>query len=317
MAPCTSKLLLSAGKGGRLRPKNQKLWNSNRNLAALSSSMARMGWPDTWALIDWDSLTTVRYYMAVAMNMLYQTKLRERHKRVWDELNYAWLATFSCDLHTVRVELWPETGLFAFTQDQSNWLTNTLLFLKAGTGRPRWVSAPKSAPVSSRSRASNRVQRSPVSSSSGWVVVSSNSPSFLGRVPFQDGDSNHCWYCAGMLKTARAFFSDTAEKHASPAPASACTADHSITLAENSKLICLSLPRRFSNLSDLQRFLQLWLILQIFHQTLNILVILILFFVSQSLKTRWAWQPSRSNCCVFLSGSASNLWSGFNISFVV
>ncbi len=53
------------------------------------------------------------------------------HKRVWDELNYAWLATFSCSLHTVRVERWPKTGPFAFTPespDQSNWLTNTLLF---------------------------------------------------------------------------------------------------------------------------------------------------------------------------------------------
>jgi hypothetical protein len=107
-----------------------------------------------------------------------------------------------------------------------------------------------SPPVSSRSRASNRVQRSPVSSSSGGVVaissrggVSSNSPRFLGRVPFQDGDSDHCWYCAGMLKTARAFFSDTAEKHASPAPAR--TADHSIRTCRKFKTDMLELARTF------------------------------------------------------------------------
>ena len=95
--------------------------------------------PDTWALLDWDSIAfpsdaainicTARCYMAVAMIMLYQTELRERHKCVWDELIYAWLAMFSCDLHTVGVERWPETGQFAFTPDQSNWLTNTLWIL--------------------------------------------------------------------------------------------------------------------------------------------------------------------------------------------
>jgi hypothetical protein len=42
---------------------------------------------------------------------------------------------------------------------------------------------------------------------------------FLGRVPFQDEDLDNCWNCAGMLKTACVFYSDTAEKHASPAPA--------------------------------------------------------------------------------------------------
>ncbi len=46
--------------------------------------------PDTEALMDWDSsafpsdavinICTVRCYMAVAMIMLYQTELRERHK---------------------------------------------------------------------------------------------------------------------------------------------------------------------------------------------------------------------------------------------
>jgi hypothetical protein len=87
--------------------------------------------PEAWALLDWDSITfptdpainirSVRYYLAVAMIMWYQANLslRDKHKRVWDELNYAWLATFLCDLHAVGLEKWPETGPFAFDKNQS------------------------------------------------------------------------------------------------------------------------------------------------------------------------------------------------------
>ena len=111
-----------------------------------------------------------------------------------------------------------------------------------------------SSPVSSRSHVFNRVQRSPVLSSSSRVIstsargrVSSNSPRFLGRVPVQDGDSDNCWYCAGMLKTARAFVFDTAEKHASPAPA--CTAessaDHPVRNCRKIKGDMLELARTF------------------------------------------------------------------------
>jgi hypothetical protein len=89
-----------------------------------------------------------------------------------------------------------------------------------------------------------------MSSSGGGIVsssfrggVSSNAPRFLGRVPYQDGDADHCWYCAGMLKTARAFFSDTAEKHASPAPAR--TADHPIRTCRKFKADMLDLARTF------------------------------------------------------------------------
>ena len=69
--------------------------------------------------MDWDSIAfpsnpainiaSVRYYMAVAMILWYQADLREKHKRVWEELrvNYAWMATFSCDLHDVGLEKWP------------------------------------------------------------------------------------------------------------------------------------------------------------------------------------------------------------------
>ena len=69
--------------------------------------------------------------------MWYQADLREKHKRVWDELIYAWLATFSCDLHAVGLEKWPVTGPFAFDEAQSKWLTDTLRFLMLSAGPPR------------------------------------------------------------------------------------------------------------------------------------------------------------------------------------
>ncbi len=77
-----------------------------------------------------------------------------------------------------------------------------------------------------------------VASSSG-VAGSFNSSLFVDRVPFQDGDLDHCWYCAGMLKTVRTFFADTAEKHASPAPAS--IADHPISTCRKFKMDMLDL----------------------------------------------------------------------------
>jgi hypothetical protein len=46
-----------------------------------------------------------------------------------------------------------------------------------------------------------------------------------------------------MLKTARAFFADTAEKHASPAPAR--TADHPIRTCRKFKADMLELARTF------------------------------------------------------------------------
>ena len=108
------------------------------------------------------------------------------------------------------------------------------------------------AAVTSRHRASSRGQRQSLVSSDARVVShppspraagAFNSPRFLGRVPFQDGDLENCWYCAGMIKTARAFFSDTAEKHAMPAPAR--TADHSIRTCRKFKTDMLDLARTF------------------------------------------------------------------------
>ncbi len=56
--------------------------------------------------------------MAVTMILYYKAELREKHKRVGDELNFAWLATFSCDLHTVGLERWPESGPHWFNKEQ-------------------------------------------------------------------------------------------------------------------------------------------------------------------------------------------------------
>jgi hypothetical protein len=133
--------------------------------------------PETWALLDWDTITfptdpaikirSVRYYLAVAMIMWYQADLRDKHKRVWDELNYAWLATFSCVLNAVALEKWPETGPFAFDKVQSKWLTDTLHFLKQSTARPRRQIPPPRAPADvppaslMRKRNSDPVQQIP------------------------------------------------------------------------------------------------------------------------------------------------------------
>ena len=89
----------------------------------------------------------VRYYLAVAMIMWYQADLSDKHKRVWDELNYAWLATFSCDLNAVGLQKLPETGPFAFDKTQSKWQTETLHFLNQSTGRSRRQVPPPRAPA--------------------------------------------------------------------------------------------------------------------------------------------------------------------------
>jgi len=103
-----------------------------------------------------------------------------------------------------------------------------------------------SSPV--RPRTGTRVHRTPLSGSGVVSTLSragnsSNSPRFLGRVPFQDGDLDHCWYCAGLLKTARVFFPNTAEKHASPSPAR--TADHPLRTCRKFKGDMLELARTF------------------------------------------------------------------------
>ena len=147
---------------------------------------------DTWALLDWDSVSfpsdpsvniaSKRYYLAVAMILWYQAELREKHKRVWDELNYAWLATFSCELHPVGMEKWPRTGPFAFDETQCHWLTETLRFLKAG-GRSRRASAPKSA-IAPASHSASAVKRKRASD-----PVKQNAGKDAKRY-------NYCYYCS-------------------------------------------------------------------------------------------------------------------------
>ncbi len=63
----------------------------------------------------------------MATTMWYQPDLRDKHKRIWDELNYAWVDTFSNDLNAASLELWPESGPYVFNKAQSKWLSDTLL----------------------------------------------------------------------------------------------------------------------------------------------------------------------------------------------
>ena len=55
---------------------------------------------------------------------------------LWRGLNYAWSATFHCNLHPNGLEKWPETGTHAFTKAESKWLAETLSFLERTAGRP-------------------------------------------------------------------------------------------------------------------------------------------------------------------------------------
>ncbi len=73
--------------------------------------------PGTWKLLPWDeihlpkdpnvSICSVRSYMAIAMIMWYQPDLRLTQLRLWEELKYAWNATFHCNLHPNGLEKWP------------------------------------------------------------------------------------------------------------------------------------------------------------------------------------------------------------------
>ena len=67
----------------------------------------------------------------------------------------------------------------------------------------------------------------------------SSGPRFMGLVPRGPQDDTRCWYCAGMLKTARQFYVDTADKHAPPS---------SVPTAEHPFLTC----RRFKDAMLLQ-----------------------------------------------------------------
>jgi hypothetical protein len=65
--------------------------------------------PDTWHLLPFDkisfpsdpnvSICTFQSYMALAMILYYETGLRNSQQRLWDELSFAWRATFHSELH--------------------------------------------------------------------------------------------------------------------------------------------------------------------------------------------------------------------------
>ncbi len=54
--------------------------------------------------------------MGVAMIMWYQADLREKHRRIWDQLYSARMATFSIDLTANGLKLWPVAGPHAFNK---------------------------------------------------------------------------------------------------------------------------------------------------------------------------------------------------------
>jgi hypothetical protein len=59
----------------------------------------------------------------------------------------------------------------------------------------------------------------------GAVRQEGNRPRYLGHVPTLSGQDYICWYCDGLLRTARRFYAHTADKNATPFVPD--TADHS------------------------------------------------------------------------------------------
>jgi hypothetical protein len=51
-------------------------------------------------------------------------------------LNYAWNATFHCDIRPKGLEKWPEDGPHTFNTSESKWLAETLCYFKRSAGRP-------------------------------------------------------------------------------------------------------------------------------------------------------------------------------------
>ncbi len=74
------------------------------------------------------------------------------HSKVWDDLQYAWRATFHTELSDIVLDTWPTTGPHAFSALQSDLLTETLLYLKTLKPGPalRWravQASPATAPA--------------------------------------------------------------------------------------------------------------------------------------------------------------------------
>ncbi len=73
--------------------------------------------------------------MAVAMILWYDPDLRATQDRLWQELDFAWKATFHADLGPAGLETWLVDDPHAFTESESQWRTETLLYLKMGPSR--------------------------------------------------------------------------------------------------------------------------------------------------------------------------------------
>ena len=84
--------------------------------------------------------------MALAMILYYEEGPRNSQQRIWEELNFAWRATFHSELHSNVLDRWPEDGPHAFTKEQSTWLAETLRILRRGPGRPARRRAAPPAP---------------------------------------------------------------------------------------------------------------------------------------------------------------------------
>ncbi len=106
-------------------------------------------------------------------------RLRTAHSRVWDDLQYAWRATFHSELSDTVLEKWPTTGPHAFSADQAHWLTETLRHiknLKPGPSLRRRVTpaSPAPAPAQAAARKSkkskNRRDPDPVEDTSRLAV---------------------------------------------------------------------------------------------------------------------------------------------------
>ncbi len=78
-------------------------------------------------------MCSVQSYLVVAMIRWYDPQLRAANARVWDELQFAWHATFHSDLAETRtaLEKWPVAGSHAFDEIECNWLKETLRCLKS------------------------------------------------------------------------------------------------------------------------------------------------------------------------------------------
>ncbi len=107
-------VLTDGGRAGPPRPNDFTTWE-----------------PAIWHLLDVSNISfpqdahintythnntsKVRSYTALAMILWYDPELRGTQDRLWQELDFAWKATFHADLGPAGLEMWPVDGPRAFT----------------------------------------------------------------------------------------------------------------------------------------------------------------------------------------------------------